>query len=116
MSRMQQSATHTRTRNRLVAGLLANVTRGPTAIATGISVVPIASDRMITAEGVFLIDSQERAWIVGIDQAANEFNIGDLITVEGQSHRICEGTATQKHWTWWGVSRMARVYTTRIWT
>ena len=116
MSRMQQSATHARSRTRLVAGLLADVTRGSTAIVTGITVVPIASDRMVTAEGVFMIDSQERAWIVGIDQAATEFNIGDLITVEGQSHRICEGTATQKHWTWWGVARLARIYTTRIWT
>lgn len=115
-TRRQQAAAHVRDRAREVAGELATVSRAGTALAEGVTVVKVAADKLVqTVGGDFTIESDEHAWLIGRDDIDEALEVGDLLTVDSTKYRVVEGVATQRHWQWWGVDRLQRVYVTKVW-
>ena len=116
MTRRTEAAAHVRSRIKDVAGEVATITRGDDTIVSGILITRVSSRKNLQSfGGDFTVDSTEQLWIIGVDVCGEDLEIGDLITVDEIDYRICESTATSRHWQWWNNDNSAKLYTSRQW-
>jgi len=116
MSRRTEAALHVRNRVRLVAGQTATITRGSETVVAAITVVKLSAEKLIQRlGGEYILESDEHAWLIGVDVCGEDLEIGDLLTADEIEYRICESSVTQRHWQWWDVEQTQKIYNTKVW-
>lgn len=115
MSRRTTASKHVRHRARVAAGTLATLSFESNVIAVDLRIVKVSADQVVSAVGDdVILQADEHAFLIGLDQVATELDPGTMIVIGSDRYIICEGAASQRHFNWWGVEGTQRVYFAKL--
>lgn len=114
-NRLQAATQHLRDRLRVTGGITATIYDGDTAVASGITLVQLSLHRLVRTESEFQIEADDAAFLVGVDDMADEPTVGMRIVVGLITYRVTEKPELQTAWRWHDMSRTQRVVFTKEW-
>lgn len=115
-NRRRSAIARLRDRLRVTAGDLATITAGDTVIATDVSIVPIDVVRAIRNRDDVLLEDDDRAFLVGVDDVADDPAVGWLIVTNGTSYRVTERPELESCWRWHDTAEVQRVIFCKQWS